>query len=215
MTWVIALGLALVCFAALVVVFKLPRRTWEAAGAALLLGIAGYALQASPTLPGAPKAQAGPQAEDGKGLVEARQALRSSPPRPGNSWLVIADALVRNGRYADGAAMLRGAVEANPNDSESWLAMAIALVAHAEGFLSPAALHAFQQASAADPAAAGPPFFLGLALAQNGRPEEGRELWVKLLAAAPKDAPWREEVANRLKSLDNFIAEQQTAPPPQ
>lgn len=215
MTWVLALGLAVLCFAALVFVFKLPRAAWEAAGAALLLGIAGYALQASPALPGAPKPQAVPQAEDGKGLVEARLALRNGPPQQGNSWLVIADAMVRNGRYADGAAMLRGAVEANPKDSESWLAMAIALVAHAEGYLTPAALHAFQQASAADPAAAGPPFFLGLALAQNGRLEEGRALWVKLLAAAPKDAPWREEVANRLKSLDNFIAEQQVAQSPQ
>jgi cytochrome c-type biogenesis protein CcmH len=148
MTWVIALGLAVLCFAALVFVFKLPRAAWEAAGAALLLGIAGYALQASPTLPGAPKPQAVPQAEDGKGLVEARLALRGGPQQPGNRWLVIADAMVRNGRYADGAAVLRGAVEANPKDSESWLAMAIALVAHSEGYLTPAALHAFQQASA-------------------------------------------------------------------
>ena len=215
MTWFVALALAALCFAALVFVLKLPRAGWEAAGAALLLGVAGYALQASPGLPGAPKPQAVPQAEDGKGLVEARQALHGEAFQPGNRWLVTADAMVRNGRYADGATMLRGAVEANPKDSESWLAMAIALVAHAEGFLSPAALHAFQQASAADPSAAGPPFFLGLALAQNGRLEEGRALWVKLLAAAPKDARWRAEVAQRLASLDGLIAEQQAAPAPQ
>ncbi len=212
MTWVIVLGLAVLCFAALVLVLKLPRATWEAAAAALLLGVAGYALQASPTLPGAPKPMAQPQAEDGAGLVAARQALRGGSVQPGNSWLTIADAMVRNGNYADGAAVLRGAVEANPKDSESWLAMGVALVAHAEGYLSPAALHAFQQASAADPAAPGPPFFLGLALAQNGRLEEGRTLWVKLLEAAPKDAAWRGEVEARLKSLDAFIAEQQAAP---
>ncbi len=212
MTWVMVLGLALVCFAALVLLFKLPRGTWEAAGAALLLGVAGYALQASPSLPGAPKPPAKPEAEDGKGLIEARQALRGGPPMQGNYWLTIGDAMVRNGQYADGAAALRNAVEANPKDGESWLAMAIALVAHSEGYLSPAAMHAFQQASAADPAGAGPPFFLGLALAQNGRLEDGRALWVKLLAAAPKDAPWREEVAARLRSLDAFIAEQRAAP---
>lgn len=214
MTWVIALSLAALCFAALVFVFKLPRGGWEAAGAALLLGIAGYALQASPALPGAPKPPPQPESESGTGLVEARMALRSGPLQPGNSWLTIADAMVRNGRYADGTGVLRGAVEANPKDSESWLAMGIALVAHAQGYLTPAALDAFQQASAADPAAAGPPFFLGLALAQNGRLEEGRELWVKLLAAAPKDAPWREQVAKRLAGLDAYIAEQQAAPGP-
>jgi cytochrome c-type biogenesis protein CcmH len=211
-TWLIALGLAALAFAVLLFVFKLPRPSWEAAGAALLLGIAGYAVQASPGLPGAPKSAEIAPNDDGKALVEARLQLRNGPPQPSNSWLVISDALVRNGRYADASAMLLGATEKNPKDSEAWLALGIALVGHAEGSLSPAALYAFRQASAADPAAPGPPFFLGLALAQGGRFEEGRTLWAELLKAAPKDAPWRADLEARLKSLDAFIAEQQVAP---
>ena len=213
MTWLIELGLAALCFAALLFVFKVPRPGWEALGSALLLGIAGYAMQASPDLPGAPKSAVVAANDDGKALVEARQQLRSGPPNMGNRWLVIADAMVRNGSYADASTMLLGAVEANPKDSESWLALGIAQVSHAEGNLSPAALYAFRQASAADPAAPGPPFFLGLALAQNGRTEDGRALWASLLKAAPKDAPWRADLEARLKSLDGFIAEQQQAAP--
>lgn len=213
MSWLIALGLAAAVLAALLLVFKVPRRGWEAIGAALLLGLAGYVLQASGQ-PGAPKAAVVPRSEDGKALVAARQQLRIGPPQQGNSWLVIADAQVRNGRYADASTLLLGAVEQNPQDSESWLALGIALISHAEGNLSPAALHAFRQASAADPAAPGPPFFLGLALAQSGRLDEGRTLWASLLKATPSDAPWRADLAARISSLEAYIASQraETAP---
>jgi len=206
MSWIITLGLAATSLAVLLIVFKVPRSGWEAVGAALLLGIAGYATQASPGQPGAPKSAAIASDRSGAALVEARQQLRSSPPQAGNSWLVIADAMVRNGQYGDASAILLGAVEKNPKDSESWLALAIALTSHAEGNLSPAALYAFRQASAADPAAPGPPFFLGLALAQNGRFDEGQALWSALLKSAPVDAPWRTDLAARIKSLEAFIA---------
>lgn len=213
MTWLIALGLAALCCATLVFVFKVPRHGWEALGAALLLGIAGYAVQAK-QLPGAPKTAAMAQNDDGKALVAARQQLRVGPPQQGNSWLVIADAQVRNGRYADASTLLLGAVEQNAKDSESWLALGIALISHAEGNLSPAALYAFRQASTADPAAPGPPFFLGLALAQNGRLDEGRTLWTSLLKAAPPGAPWRAELQARITSLEAFIASQRAEPVP-
>lgn len=206
MSWIIALGLAASCLAVMLFVFKVPRSGWEAVGAALLLGIAGFATQASPGQPGAPKSAGVVSDQSGAALVEARQQLRTSPPQASNSWLVISDALVRNGRYGDASAVLLGAVEKNPDDSESWLALAIALTSHAEGNLSPAALFAFRQASSADPAAPGPPFFLGLALAQNGRFDEGRALWAALLKAAPVGAPWRADLEARIKSLEAFIA---------
>jgi predicted Zn-dependent protease len=51
---------------------------------------------------------------------------------------MIADALMRHGDYADAATRLRGAVDKDPRDSAAWLAMASALVGHADGSLSPA-----------------------------------------------------------------------------
>ena len=55
MSWLFVIPIAIAVFAALVYVLKLPRPAWELTGAALMLGLAGYAAQASPTLPGAPK----------------------------------------------------------------------------------------------------------------------------------------------------------------
>lgn len=206
MSWALIIALAALAFAALVFLFKVPRGGWEAVGAALLLGLAGYALQGSPAQPGAPKAPAAQNKGNGQALVAARQQLRASGAQGTSSWLVIGDAMARNGQYADAASVLLGAVEKNPQDAEGWLALGNALVGHSEGALTPAALYAYQRAATADPAHPGPPFFLGLALAQSGRLNEGRAMWVELLARSPKDAPWRADLAERLGKLDQFIA---------
>lgn len=213
MSWVFAALLAIVAFVAIAFVFKAPRRGWEAVGAALLLGLAGYALQGSPDLPGAPK-PAVESLSDGSALVEARKQLGDGDSRPGSSWLVIADAMTRNGQYGNAAGVLLGAVESNPRDGEAWLALANALVGHAEGNLSPAALLAFQNAAQSAPDHPGPPFFLGLALAQNGRLGDARTLWSDLLQRTPKNAPWREDLAMRLARLDALIAQQNQAGTP-
>ncbi len=206
MSWVIIIGLAGLAFAALAFVLKAPRGGWEAIGAALLLGLAGYALQGNPGQAGAPKIAAEQAKGNGAALVAARQQLRDQNGLGTNSWLVIGDALARNGQYGDAAGVLLGAVEQNPKDAEGWLALANALVGHAEGALTPAALYAYQRAATAAPEHPGPPFFLGLALAQSGRLDEARAMWAELLARAPKDAPWRADLAKRLGKLDQFMA---------
>ncbi len=206
MSWIVVIGLAALAFAAAAGPLKVPRSGWEAIGAALLLGIAGYALQGRPQQRGTPKPASEQVMGDGAALVAARQELRSTSGSGANSWLVIGDALARNGRYADAARILQGAVRQNPADPDGWLALGNALVGHAEGTLSPAALYAYRRAAAADPEHPGPPFFLGLALAQTGRLGEARAMWAELLARSPKDAPWRADLALRLDRLNQFIA---------
>src|SRR5690606_18598839 len=125
-----------------------------------------------------------------------------------NNFLIIGDALARNGRYADAATVMLGAVEKDPKNGEAWLAMANALTSHADGQLTPASLFAFQRAADADPAHPGPPFFLGMALAQSGRVAEARNLWAELLQRTPPDAPWRADLEDRMKQIDAFIARQ-------
>lgn len=217
MSWVWALLLAA---AALGLILLLLRREgkgragWDAIGAALLFGIAGYGLQGSPGLPGAPKEPVEKIAGDPAALVAARKSLDGQPTTPGSSWVVIADALARHGQYADAAGVLQGAVQKNPRDADAWLALANALVGHAEGALSPAALYAYRSAAIAAPNHPGPPFFLGLAMAQSGRFAEARTLWADLLASSPPDAPWRADLQDRLNRLDALIARQEAAQSP-
>ena len=210
MTWLVVIGLGLVAFAALALLGKASRGAWEAIGAALLLGFAGYAWQGTPRQPGAPK----PPAEKiaGAAAVAERQAMAKGDPDSGDPMadkhVVIADALARHGQFADAAEVLRGAVERKPDNAEAWLAMGNALVGHAEGNLSPAAIYAYGQAAKASPANPGPPFFLGMALLRSGRLQEGRAVWAELLGRTPADAPWRADLAGRLTELDAFLASQ-------
>ena len=210
--WLIAIVLTALALAALIVLGKAPRKSWEAIAAALVFGLAGFAWQAHPSPPGTPKAYVEAQAGTGAALVTTRQQLSGEGFIASNRFVITADALTRQGAFADAAGFLLGAIEENPHDSGAWLALANNLVGHADGALTPAAFYAFNQAIAADPQAAGPPFFLGLDLIENGQPEQGRALWAQLLARAPKEAPWRAGLAERLQLLDQLIA-QQSLPP--
>lgn len=212
MTWAVALLLALAAFLVAAFVLRASRQGWEAIGAALLLGIAGYAFQARPDVPAAPKVARERVTGDPRALVEARNRVTQRGIPPSDRWVVIADALVRNGQFGDAAEILRGAVGKDPKNAEAWLAMANALVAHADGALTPASFYAYRRAAAAAPEHPGPPFFLGLALAQSGRFEEARALWRRQLAATPADAPWRADLADKLARLEAFMQAQQSAP---
>ena len=213
MGWVMAIALAAAAFGAVIWLGK-SRATWQMIGATLLFGLAGYGLQAHPGLPGAPKEPLASSDGNAAAMVEARKALAGKSAVQGSNWLVIGDALARHGQFADAAGVLLGAVEKEPNNAEAWLALANALAGHADGTVTPAAFFAYQRAEQADPGHPGPPFFLGLAMAQSGRFAEARGLWAGLLARSPADAPWRADLATRLAMLDRLIAEQTAADAP-
>ena len=212
MIWLVAILLAAAAFVALLFLMKPPRKGWDIIGAALLLGIAGYGLQASPAQPGAPKTAVEVVSDDPAALVDSRRSLGGKDAPLGSNWVVIADGLARHGQYANAAGILKGAIKEDPGNGEAWLALANALVAHADGTLSPASLFAFRHAAEVGPGNPGPPFFLGLALAQSGRLAEGRALWARLLEDSPPDAPWRADLELRLGRLDEFIAQQRAMP---
>ena len=111
------------------------------------------------------------------------------------------------------AQVLRTAVRQSPRDPDLWVALGNALVGHGNGFISPAAQFAFQRAATIAPAHPGPPFFMGLALAQSGRLAEARTIWAELAAQAPDRAPWKADLDQRLARLDAMIAQQGAAAP--
>ncbi|MES2492268.1 MAG: tetratricopeptide repeat protein [Pseudomonadota bacterium] len=209
MTWAAIAALALAAFAVFAFILRAPRSTWHIVGAALFVGLAGYAVQGAPDRPGSPKTPAQGGRDDGTGAaaVAARQQMGGAG-LAGDQHMIIADALARHGQFAEAAEVLRGAVERNPDNAEAWLAMGNALTGHAEGTISPAAIFAFGRAARAEPASPGPPFFLGLALLRSGRVGEGRAVWADLLARSPADAPWRGDLEQRLGQLDALIARQ-------
>jgi cytochrome c-type biogenesis protein CcmH len=210
--WVPVIALAGLAFLAAVLVLKLPRAGYSLLGAALLFGLAGYAVQGRPGQPSAPAAPLAEPAETGELFVTARRAFHDPAMLP-SRFLITSDAFARRGDYARAAAFARSAVRENADDVEAWTALANALVEHADGRLTPAALHAYREAARREPRAPGPRYFLGLAYLRAGDPARARALWAEALAVAPADAPWRGLLAARLARLEALLA-QRPGPPP-
>lgn len=207
MTWVFILLIAVVVLGVMVFVLKLPRTGWEITAAALLFGISGYALQGHPGEAGAPQAPVENAKLADQTLIKERQQMGAAFGQ-GQSWLILADALTRQGQYGAASDVLRKAIAKSPQDADLWVALGNALVGHTDGVITPAAQFAFQKAANIAPDHPGPPFFMGLALAQSGRFPEARALWAELLARSPADAPYRADLQVRLERLDSLIAEQ-------
>lgn len=205
MTWLPILALAVLTFGIAVYALKLPRSLWMLFAAALLFGLSGYALQGSPGQASAPApVKSARPSETGELLVQARREFYPETALP-SRFVVTADAFARRGQFEQAANFLRNAVAENPRDGEAWLALGNALVEHADGQLTAAALYAFSQAEAVQPANPAPTYFLGLALLRAGQPGQTRVLWSELLEKAPADAAWRPALEMRLQRLDALL----------
>jgi cytochrome c-type biogenesis protein CcmH len=175
-----------------------------ASAAALLLGGAGYALQGSPDVPGAP-AEAS-RARDVFPLTEARHAFFGSFT-PAESWLRLSEALARDGQSEDAVGILENAVRRYPGDPQLWIGLGNALVDHARG-ITPAAELAYKRAEQAAPGHPAAPFFYGLALARSGDRQGALTLWRDILAKAPPDVNWRPLVEQGVAALSGAPAQQ-------
>jgi cytochrome c-type biogenesis protein CcmH len=173
-----------------------------ASAAALLLGGAGYALQGSPNLPGAP-AQVN-EAGDVFPLTKARHAFFGDFT-PAESWLRMSEALARDRQSEDAVGILQNAVKRYPGDPQLWIGLGNALVDHARG-ITPAAELAYRRAEDAAPGHPAAPFFYGLALARSGDRDGALKQWRDILLKAPPDAEWRPMVEPGVAAL--------SAPPP-
>lgn len=206
MTWLPVIALAGLAFLAAAVLLRLPRAGYTLLGAALLFGLAGYALQGSPGAPASPGRPAADARQTGELLVKARREFFDPAVLP-SRFLITSDAYARRGDHLRAAGFAQSAVEENSSDVEAWTALGNALTEHAGGQLTPAALHAYGQAENRAPGSPAPGYFLGLAMLRSGQPGRARAIWAELVAQAPADAQWRPALAERLARLDRLLAQ--------
>lgn len=200
MGWLIALGLVVAVAGALWRWGGLPRAALEAVGAALLLGLAGYALQGSPEQPGNPVTVAQAEVQVDESDLQLRDKMGGGFGSA-KQWLTAADGAMRAGVPAAAVTYIRSGLRDHPNDPDLWLGLGNALIVHNGGQISPAATFAFQKAADIAPQHPGPPFFMGLAMAQNGKFAEARAVWTELLQRSPADAAWRGDLEARIAEL--------------
>jgi cytochrome c-type biogenesis protein CcmH len=199
-SWGILLGLAVIAFALLWRFGKLTGSGLELSGAALLLGIAGYAWQGSPGAPGASVAARETENRLDPATVQSRKDMMG---QFGNEaqWMDFADTMTRMGQTQGAVLAMRSGIRDNPKSANLWVGLGNALVAHGDGLISPSARFAFQRAAALSPQHPAPPFFLGIALVQQGRADDAAKVWIALLNRSSADAPWRGDVERRLAAI--------------
>lgn len=172
-------------------------------GAALLFGAAGYAWQQHASLRGHPVRADAEAIDVDPGLVAFRTAIM--PGQPGDSAvLAAADAQLRSGDTTAAARGILDAMGQRPSDAALWAGLGSAVSAHDGGQVSPTAQFAFKRAIALAPNEPGPPFFLGLAYVQAGEMAAAKAAWLRALGLAPKDAPYRVDIAEKLVMIDQF-----------
>ena len=200
MIWLWILLVALLVIGGIFWFGKLPAAARPLAGAAIMLGLAGYALQGSPSLPGKPVAA--PEEPEGFGdaITDQRQGM-AERFGPAAQWLGMSDGFARTGKTELAAKTLEKGLDKYPDNVDLWVGLGNALAAHSGGAMSPEAALAFDEAARRDPSHPAPPFFAGLALAQGGDLKGAETVWSQLLARSPADAPWRPDLEMRLAQL--------------
>lgn len=200
MTWLWVALAAVLTLGGLFWPGRVPAAARPLAGAAIMLGLAGYALQGQPTLPGKPVEMAAEPDGFGERLSDRQQGM-ADRFGPAAQWVSMSDGFMRTGKTELAARTLEKGLERHPDNVDLWVGLGNALVAHGGGVMSPASALAFDEAARRDPTHPAPPFFAGLALAQSGDLKGAEAVWSQLLAGSPPDAPWRPDLEMRLTQI--------------
>ena len=209
--WIVLAVIGLVAFAAMRLI-GVPRAYGWLTAVALMLGVVGYAAQQRAGLPGQPVSARARAIDVDPGLVAFRTMIMPGTAQD-RAALAAADARLRNGDTTAAVAGLLQAIRTAPADAALWTGLGAALAAHDGGQVSPAARFAFRRAWELAPREPGPPFFLGMAMAQSGDLTAAKTAWLRALALAPRDAPYRVDIAERLVIIDQFQAQFPAASP--
>lgn len=210
MGWFVLLAFAVIALAALIRFARLPRSALELAVAAILIGVGGYAWQGTPGQPGSPVEPRGiPRTPPDPQAIAIRRDMTGQFGAD-QQWLDLADTLIARGETQTAIVAVRSGLRDNRNSPALWVGLGNALVAHGDGFVSPAAEFAYRRAAQLSPQSPAPPFFYGLALSGQGRLEDADKVWRSLLARTPVDAKWRPELEERLKIVDQALTARAT-----
>ena len=210
MGWVM-LALIVATTAALLAVLRLPRVLWPLAGAALMLGAAGYAWQGAADVPAHPVAfdavKLPPTAayKDMRGEMFGRFGGEAM-------YFGISDMGLGQGDTEFAAGAVIGGTNYAPRNAAFWTELGTIIALHDDNHVSPAALLAFRRAIQVAPEHPGPPYFLGLAYIRAGEFAAARPWWRHALALSPEGTSYREQIAARLRMLDALLAGQARDP---
>lgn len=200
---ILGLVLAALVWAALWRTRRLGRAGLQLVGAALLIGLSGYALQGRTGLVGSPaaarKKQPLPPAMPIELAAQFYGRFNAATP-----WLAMANSYMERGDGPGAVGILTGALKAQPRSSELWIALGNAIVGQNGGRSTPASDLAYERSATLVPTHPAPPFFYGLSLLQQGKLDPALIEWRKALALTPVRASWYDALAERIVLIERM-----------
>lgn len=158
----------------------------------------------APSMPGKPLAErrsADPAKVDIVEAVARIEAHLAKNPDDGRGYEVVAPVYFRMERYADAARAWSNAIRLNGENPARVSSLAEALVAQANGIVSPEAKAAFQRTLALDSSHVKARYYLALAREQDGDRAGALADFETMLKSAPAEAAWAEVVRERIAAL--------------
>lgn len=181
-----------------------PKSLWSFVGAALMLGATGYALQQRALVPGHPVESFAEPIQLDPEVIELRDSMLGHFTGDG-AYLIAADGMTRSGDTRSAVQAVLGGIKKYPNSLTLWTGLGMAYAQH-DRTVSPAALFAFRHAAHLAPSHPAPPYFLGLAYINSGQLALARPYWARALALTPPGLSYRNQIADQLKRLDDYMA---------
>ena len=178
-------------------------------GAAIpALAVALYFTLGSPGTPGRPftgvAQQGGTASQDMAGqsiddaILNLAQRLEQNPNNL-DGWLLLGRSLITLERYDEAAQALSAAVTLSKGDPDIVGSMAEVMVFAADGIVTGEALAAFETVLGTRPNDPAAQYYIGMSLAQQGRPAEALDIWQKLATETPANAPWRADLVTLMR----------------
>jgi cytochrome c-type biogenesis protein CcmH len=169
-------------------------------------GVVGLYLRlGSPEL--ATLAAAGPNASAGQdssveAMVVRIEAHLQRNPKDGRGWEVLAPVYLRLGRYSDSVTAWRNALQLLGENADREANLGESLTAEANGIVTDDAKAAFDRAVKLDSTSVTARYYLGIAAEQDGDREKAAKILSQLIAEAPADAHWVDDVRKALARVE-------------
>lgn len=189
-----------------------PKPLAAVAIAAIVAATGGglYLLKGSPRAPSAARAAADPQTASAAGaaeapvasvdsMIEGLKARLEATPDDAEGWRMLGWSYFNVGRYKESAEAYGKAIALAPGEALYQAAYGEAQVMAASGFVTPAALKAFDAAISAGADDPRPHFFKALAMDQSGDPARAIDAWIELANSAPNGTDWKDGLIQRIK----------------
>lgn len=189
---------------------QLPSILYLPLAASLSLGLAGYAWQGRPDLPGSPVQPAEITQTSGEQIDKPLMGMVRRLDAATN-WLMLSDSLERGGDSEGAAKVLSKAVKLYPQSADLWVGYGAALLVHADGRATRASDMAFAEARAREPGHPGPDFYQGIAAIRTGDLDEAERLWSRAVDRSSGEAAWRQDLVARLALVRALIAQRDAA----